>query len=110
MKRRNKEKRPKKLFGAMADRKNEEIPSFTRILSKHGLCAADLPVCEAFNLFTRIASDSVVKLLKPKTVIPKTNVLGIYSRTAAALDKMNAAQKTALLERLEDNFRVPEYR
>ncbi len=90
----------------MADRQRESEPSFTRILSKHGLCPADMPVCEAFNLFTRVGSDPVVQALKPRTVVPKTNQLGIYALTAAALDKMTAAQKKLLLERLERHFQL----
>ncbi len=102
-KRRYREKRP---LGAMADRQRETSPSFTRILHKHGLCPADLPTPAAFDLFTRVGSDPVVQALKPRTVVPKTNQLGIYALTAAALDKMRAAQKTELLERLRNHFRL----
>ena len=90
----------------MANRKSETSPSFTRILHKHGLCPADLPVCAAFDLFTRVGSDPLVQRLKPRSVVPKTNQLGIYAATAEALDKMTAVEKKALLKRLEDHFRL----
>jgi len=104
-KRKFKEKRPKRL-GAMADRQRETSPSFTRILHRHGLCPADLSTPAAFYLFTRIGSDPVVVALKPRAVVPKTNQLGTYARTAAALDRLTAAQKTELLERLRNRFRL----
>jgi hypothetical protein len=105
MRKRNyqREKRP---LGAMRDREIETAPSFTRILHKHGLCPSDMPASNAFDLFTRVGSDVVVQAMKPRTVVPKTNQLGIYAPTAAALDKMTAAQKKALLQRLEDHFRL----
>jgi len=96
---RHKEKRPKKLFGAMADRRTESSPSFTRILSRHGLCSPDMRVPDVFALYLRIGADSVVSALKPRTATPRTNVLGIYWRTAAALEKMNKEQLAALRER-----------
>jgi hypothetical protein len=108
MKKRYKEKRPR--LGAMADRQKEESPSFTRILHKHGLCPSDMPVCAAFALFNRVCADAVVQALKPRAVVPKTNVLGVYAATATALDKMTTVQKQALLERLEGNFQLKEYR
>ena len=106
-KQRYKEKRP---LGAMADRKSESVPSFTRIMSKHGLCAADAHVAVAYDIFTRVSADPVVQALKPRAVIPRTNVLGIYAATAAALERMNTAQKQALLERLTSHFRLYQYR
>jgi len=90
----------------MADRQIETSPSFTRILSKHGLCSADLPIPAAFDLFTRIGSDPIVKAMKPRATVPRTNVLGIYASTAAALDKMTAVQLTALTERLAQHFQL----
>jgi len=104
-KRQYKEKRPKRL-GAMVDRQREAAPSFTRILAKHKLCPADLPFAAAFDLFLHIGSDPVVVGLKPRAVVPKTNQLGTYARTAAALDRLTAAQKTELLERLRNRFRL----
>jgi hypothetical protein len=105
MRKRNyqREKRP---LGAMRERENETAPSFTRILSKHGLCPADTPASAAFDLFTRVGADPVTQALKPRAVVPKTNVLGIYAATAAALDRMTAVQKKALLQRLENHFRL----
>jgi hypothetical protein len=63
-------------------------------------------VSEAFDLFTKIASDSVVIALKPRTTVPRTNVLGIYGATAAALSRLNDAQKAKLLERIAAPFRI----
>jgi hypothetical protein len=103
-KRQYREKRPR--LGCMADRTTETIPSFTRILARHSLCSADLPIPDAFDLFTRIGSDPVVMSLKPRATVPRTNVLGIYASTAAALDKMTAAQLTALTERLAQHFQL----
>ena len=105
MRKRNyqREKRP---LGAMAERQTETTPSFTRIMHKHGLCPADTSACAAFDLFTRVGSDPVVQAMKPRTVVPKTNQLGIYAATAAALDRLTAAQKKALLQRLENHFRL----
>ncbi len=102
---RYKEKRPKRL-GAMADRQRETSPSFTRILSKHGLCPADLPPAEAFDLYTRIGSDPAVLALKPREILPKTNQLAVYTATERALAKLTATQKTELLERLRNRFRL----
>jgi hypothetical protein len=103
-KRQYKEKRPR--LGAMADRKTESTPSFTRILFRHGLCLADLSAREAFDLFTRVGADPIVKAMKPKATVPRTNILDAYAGTAAALDRMTAAQKNELLERLAAHYRL----
>jgi len=103
-KRQYKEKRPR--LGAMAERKTESFPSFTRILHRHGLCSIDLSAGAAFDLFTRVGADPIVKTMKPKTTVPRTNVLEAYAGTAAALDKMTAVQKTELLERLAAHYRL----
>jgi hypothetical protein len=105
MRKRYREKRPKRL-GAMADRQTETSPSFTRILHRHGLCPADLPPAEAFDLYTRIGSDPVVLALKPRAILPKTNQLAVYTATERALAKLTAAQKQSLLGRLQDRFRL----
>ena len=105
MRKRYREKRPKRL-GAMADRQRETSPSFTRILSKHGLCPADMPTPAAFDLFTRIGSDPVVLALKPRATLPKTNQLAVYTATERALAKLKDAQKSELLERLRNRFRL----
>jgi hypothetical protein len=90
----------------MADRQTESFPSFTRILHRHSLCSVDLPVCEAFDLFTRISADPIVRAMKPKATVPRTNVLEAYAGTAAALDKLSAADKKELLERLARQFQL----
>jgi len=105
MRKRYREKRPKRL-GAMADRQRETSPSFTRILSKHGLCPADMPTAAAFDLFTRIGSDPSVLALKPRVTLPKTNQLAVYTATERALAKLTPAQKESLLGRLKDRFRL----
>jgi hypothetical protein len=107
-KRRFREKRPK--LGAMAARQSETAPSFTRILHKHGLCPNDMPVCAAFNLFVRVGNDPLVTALKPRAVVPRTNQLGIYAATAAALDSMTKVQLGALRERLENPHPSKEFR
>jgi hypothetical protein len=94
----------------MADRQSETAPSFTRILHKHGICPADMPLIAAFDLFNRVGADPVVQAMKPRAVLPRINVLGIYAATAAALDRMTAVQKTSLLERLQGSVQVKEYR
>jgi len=106
-KRQYKEKRPKQLrLGAMAERQTESTPSFTRILFRHGLCSADLSAREAFDLFTRVGADHIVKANRPKSTVPRTNILGIYANTAAALDRLSALEKTDLLERLAKQYRL----
>ena len=101
-KRRYQEKRPR--LGAMAERKSETIPSYTRILSRHGLCPADLPVSDAFDLFTKVSADPEVIALKPKALLPRVNILHLYSRTASALEKMSDKQKVKLLQRIAVKF------
>jgi hypothetical protein len=88
-------------LGAMADRKKESTPSFTRILCRHLLCPADMPACVAFSLFMRVSSDPLVQALKPRAVVPKTNQLGVYAAVAGALDSMTEKQLAALRDRLE---------
>jgi hypothetical protein len=102
-------KQPRKNRTSLGKRR-EQQPSFTRILHRHGLCPAAMSVSDAFDLFLRVAADHVVIALKPRTIVPKTNQLGIYAPTAAALAKMTEVQKKALLQRLESNFRLAEYR
>ena len=105
MRRHRYKEKPKRL-GAMADRQRETSPSFTRILHRHGLCPADLPPAEAFDLYTRIGSDPAVLALKPREILPKTNQLAVYTATERALAKLTATQKTELLERLRNRFRL----
>jgi hypothetical protein len=90
----------------MADRQTESSPSFTRILHRHGLCSIDLSACEAFDLFTRVGADPIVKANRPKATVPRTNILEVYAGTAAALDRMTAAEKKSLLERQAHQYQL----
>jgi hypothetical protein len=90
----------------MAERTTEVSPSFTRILHRHGLCSADLSACEAFDLFTRVGADPIVKANRPKATVPRTNVLAVYAGTASALDRMTVADKKELLERMASQYRL----
>jgi hypothetical protein len=79
------------------------VPSYHRILVKHGLIEKTLPIPDAYEMFLKVGSDPEVQKLRSK--IPHghkmKHVPALYLATATALQGMTKQELEALKLRIE---------
>jgi hypothetical protein len=79
------------------------VPSYHRILAKHGLIEKTLPVPDAYKVFLKVGADPEVEKLRRK-VAPGNkikHVPALYLATAMALQGMTKLELEALKLRIE---------
>jgi hypothetical protein len=84
------------------------VPSYHRILVKHGLIEKTLPIPDAYKVFLKVGGDSEVQNLRRKVEHGSKikHVPALYLATAMALQGMTKQELEALKLRIEDK-RVP---
>ena len=79
------------------------VPSYHRILVKHGLIEETLPIPEAYKVFLRVGADPVVEKHRRNVAHGRTmkHVPALYLATAMALQDMTKQEIEALKSRLK---------
>ena len=85
------------------------LPSYHRILVKHGLIEKTLSISDAYEVFLRVGADPEVQKLRRK-VAPGNeikHVPALYQATAMALQGMTKQELEALKLRIEEKAAMP---
>ena len=79
------------------------VPSYHRILVKHGLIEKTLPIPEAYKVFLKVGADPEVQKLRRKVEhgSKMKHVPALYLATAMALQGMTKQELEALKLRME---------
>ena len=79
------------------------VPSYHRILVKHGLIEETLPIPDAYEMFLRVGADPEVEKLRRKVAhgSKMKHVPALYLATAMALQGMTKQELEALKLRLK---------
>ena len=79
------------------------VPSYHRILVKHGLIEKTLPIPEAYEVFLKVGADPEVQKLRRKVAhgSKMKHVPALYLATAMALQAMTKQELEALKLRIE---------
>jgi hypothetical protein len=79
------------------------VPSYHRILVKHGLIAKTLPIPDAYEVFSKVGADPEVQKLRRKVAQGNRikHVPALYLATAMALQGMTKQELDALKLRIE---------
>jgi hypothetical protein len=80
------------------------VPSYHRILVKHGLIEKTLPFPDAYEVFLKVGADPEVQKLRRKVVRGNKmkHVPALYLATAMALQGMTKQELEALRLRIEE--------
>jgi hypothetical protein len=80
------------------------VPSYHRILVKHGLIDKTLPIPDAYQVFLKVGADTEVQKLRRKIEHgdKMKHVPALYLATAMALQGMTKRELEALKLRLEE--------
>lgn len=85
------------------------VPSYHRILVKHGLIEKTLSIPDAYNVFLKVGADPEVQKLRRK--VERGNkmkhVPALYQGTAMALQGMTKQELEALKLRIEEKAAIP---
>src|SRR5437588_11442022 len=81
------------------------VPSYHRILVKHGLIEKTLPIPDAYKVFLQVGADPEVEKLRRKVERGSKikHVSALYLATAMALQGMTNNELDALKLRIENN-------
>jgi hypothetical protein len=80
------------------------VPSYHRILVKHGLIEKTLPIPDAYEVFLKVGADPEVQKLRRKIAHGNRikHVPALYLATAMALQGMTKRELEALKMRIEE--------
>ena len=80
------------------------VPSYHRILVKHGLIEKTLPIPDAYEMFLKVGADPEVQKLRLKVARGNRlkHVPALYLATAMALQGMTTQELDALKLRIEE--------
>ena len=83
------------------------VPSYHRILVKHGLIEKTLPIPDAYKVFLKVGADPEVEKLRRKVAhgSKMKHVPALYLATAMALQGMTKQELEALKLRIEETIR-----
>jgi len=81
------------------------VPSYHRILVKHGLIEKSLPIPDAYEMFLKVGADPEVQKLRNKVAHghKMKHVPALYLATAMALQGMTKQELEALKLRMEES-------
>ena len=85
------------------------VPSYHRILVKHGLIEKTLSFPDAYEVFLKVGADSEVQKLRRKVAHGNKmkHVPALYLATAMALQGMTKQELEALKLRIEEKAAIP---
>jgi hypothetical protein len=85
------------------------VPSYHRILVKHGLIEKTLSIPEAYEVFLKVSADPEVQKLRSKVEhgSKMKHVPALYLATAMALQGMTKQELKALKLRIEEKAAIP---
>ena len=80
------------------------VPSYHRILVKHGLIEKTLPIPDAYEMFLKVGADPEVQKLRHKVELGNKmkHVPALYLATAMALQGMTKQELEALKLRIKE--------
>ena len=80
------------------------VPSYHRILVKHGLIEKTLSIPDAYEMFLKVGADPEVQKLRRKLELGNKmkHVPALYLATAMALQSMTKQELEALKSRMEE--------
>src|SRR6267142_3282769 len=80
------------------------VPSYHRILVKHGLIEKTLPIPDAYEMFLKVGADPEVEKLRRKVAHGSKikHIPALYLATAMALQGMTKQELEALKLRMEE--------
>ena len=80
------------------------VPSYHRILVKHGLIEKTLPISDAYEVFLKVSADPEVQKLRREVAhgSKMKHVPALYLATAMALQGMTKQELEALKLRIEE--------
>ena len=87
------------------------VPSYHRILVKHGLIEKNLSIPDAYEVFLRVGADPEVQKLRRKVARGNKmkHVPALYLATAMALQGMTKQELEALKLRIEEKRVIPKH-
>ncbi len=85
------------------------VPSYHRILVKHGLIEKTLSIPDAYEVFLKVGADPEVQKLRRKVAHGNKmkHVPALYLATAMALQGMTKQELEALKSRIEEKAAIP---
>jgi hypothetical protein len=85
------------------------VPSYHRILAKHGLIEKTLSISEAYGVFLKVSADPEVQKLRRKVAhgSKMKHIPALYLATAMALQGMTKQELEALKLRIEKKAAIP---
>ena len=85
------------------------VPSYHRILVKHGLIEKTLSIPDAYEVFLKVSGDPEVQKLRSKVEhgSKMKHVPALYLATAMALQGMTKQELEALNLRIEEKAAIP---
>jgi hypothetical protein len=85
------------------------VPSYHRILVKHGLIEKNLSIPDAYKVFLQVGADPEVEKLRRKVERGSKikHVPALYLATAMALQAMTKQELEALRSRIEEKPAIP---
>jgi hypothetical protein len=85
------------------------VPSYHRILVKHGLIEKTLPIPDAYKVFLKVGADPEVQKLSRKVEHGNKikHVPALHLATAMALQGMTKSELEALKLRIEEKAAIP---
>jgi hypothetical protein len=85
------------------------VPSYHRILVKHGLIEKTLSIPDAYKVFLKVGADSEVQKLRRRVEHGNKmkHVPALYLATAMALQGMTKQELEALKLRIEEKAAIP---
>ena len=85
------------------------VPSYHRILVKHGLIEKTLSIPDAYEVFLKVGADPEVQKLRRKVErgSKMKHVPALYLATAMALQGMTKQELEALKLRIEEKAAIP---
>src|SRR6267143_3358562 len=85
------------------------VPSYHRILVKHGLIEETLSISDAYKVFLQVGADPEVEKLRRKVERGSKikHVPALYLATAMALQGMTKQELEALRSRIEEKPAIP---
>ncbi len=85
------------------------VPSYHRILVKHGLIEKTLPISDAYEVFLKVSADPEVQKLRREVAhgSKMKHVPALYLGTAMALQGMTKQDLEALKLRIKSRRKLP---
>ena len=85
------------------------VPSYHRILVRHGLIKKSLPIPDAYEVFLKVGADPEVQKLRRKVErgSQMKHVPALYLATAMALQGLTKQELEALKLRIEEKAAIP---